>query len=69
MIRLNAKEILEARGKSKYWLYEQMGMSYQNFSRMLNNQTRSIRYENIEVLCQVLECTPNELFLIDDSKP
>ena len=47
-------------------LLEQLGMSYQNFSRMINNQTRSIRYENIEALCQLLECTPNELFLITD---
>ncbi len=37
-------------------------MSYQNFSRMINNQTKSIRYENIETPCLLLECTPNELF-------
>lgn len=37
-------------------------MSYQNFSRMINNQTKSIRYENIETLCLLLECTSNELF-------
>ena len=37
-------------------------MSYQNFSRMINNQTKSIRYENIETLCLLLECTLNELF-------
>ena len=37
-------------------------MSYQNFSRMINNQTKSIRYANIETLCLLLECTPNELF-------
>ena len=37
-------------------------MSYQNFSRMVNNETKSIRYENIEALCQIFECTPNDLF-------
>ena len=52
MIRLNALALLEKRGKTKYWLFKQMNMSYQNFNRMLNNQTRSIRYENIEILCQ-----------------
>ena len=50
MIRLNALALLEKRGKTKYWLFKQMNMSYQNFNRMLNNQTRSIRYENIEIL-------------------
>lgn len=62
MIRLRAQELLEKKGKTKYWLYKQLGMSYQNFSRMINNQTKFIRYENIETLCLLLECTPNELF-------
>lgn len=62
MIRLRAQELLEKKGKTKYWLYKQLGISYQNFSRMINNQTKSIRYENIETLCLLLECTPNELF-------
>ena len=62
MIKLNVLELLEKKGKTKYWLYKQMGMSYQNFNRMVNNETKSIRYENIEALCQLLECTPNQLF-------
>ncbi len=53
---------------AKYWLYQQLGMSYQNFSKMVNNQTKSIRYENIEVLCQLLDCTPNELFTFTDEQ-
>jgi len=66
MIRLRVIELLNKKGATKYWLYKQMGMSYQNFSRMINNETKSIRYENIEVLCQIFECTPNELFDIRD---
>ena len=66
MIRLRAQELLEKKGKTKYWLYKQLGMSYQNFSRMINNQTKSIRYENIDTLCLLLECTPNELFEITE---
>lgn len=68
MIKLNVLPLLEAKGKSKYWLYKQLGMSYQNFDRMVNNQTKSIRYENIEAMCLLLECTPNELFLMDFNK-
>lgn len=66
MVRLDVCALLEARGKTKYWLYKQMGMSYQNFSKMINNETSSIRYENIETLCQVLECTPDQLFVFSD---
>lgn len=66
MITLNVLPLLEKKGKTKYWLYKQLGMSYQNFSRMINNETKSIRYENIETLCLLLDCTPNELFVITE---
>ena len=68
MVKLNALALLERKGKTKYWLYQQLGMSYQNFSNMVNNQTKSIRYENIETLCQLLDCTPNELFTFTDEQ-
>ena len=45
MVKLNAIGLLEKNGKTKYWLYKQLGMSYQNFSKMINNETKSIRYE------------------------
>ena len=66
MIKLDVLRILEEQGKTKYWLYKQLGMSYQNFSKMVNNQTKSIRYENIETLCLLLNCTPNDLFVITE---
>lgn len=69
MLRLRALELLQKKGKSKYWLHMQLGISYQNLCRMLNNETRMIRYENIETLCRLLECTPNDLFEIIDDEP
>ena len=66
MIKLNVLNLLEKKGKTKYWLYKQLGMSYQNFNKMVNNETKSIRYENIETLCLLLEYTPNELFIITE---
>ena len=68
MIRLRALELLQKKGKTKYWLYKQLGMSYQNFSKMINNETKSIRYENIETLCLLFDCTPNDLFEINNDK-
>lgn len=65
MLKLRALELLEKQGKTKYSLYKQMGMSYQNYSKMINNQTASIRYENIEIMCIFFGCTPNELFDFD----
>ena len=66
MIKLKVLELLQKNGKTKYWLYKQLGMSYQNFNKMVNNETKSIRYENIETLCLLFNCTPNELFEINE---
>ena len=69
MLRLKVLEVLEEQGKTKYWLYKQLGMSYQNFNHMVQNRTKSIRYETLETMCQVLNCTPNDLFVIDWDEP
>ncbi len=65
MIKLRVAELLEEHKMTKYALYKQLGMSYQNFNRMINNETRSIRYEMIETLCVIFDCKPNDLFEYD----
>lgn len=65
ILKLRVLEILKEQGKTKYSIYKQLGMSYQNFNKMVNNETASIRYENIEALCIMLNVTPNELFNYD----
>ncbi len=66
MIKLNVLELLEKNGRTKYWLYKQLGMSYQNFNKMVTNQTQSIRYENLETMCLLLNCTPNDLLVFTE---
>lgn len=61
-MKLRIDEILKEKGKSKYWLYMQMGLSYQNFNKIVNNQTSGIKFNNLQSLCDILECTPNDLF-------
>ena len=55
-------DMLKEKGKTKYWLYIQLGLSYQNFKRLVESQTSSIKFENLKALCDILECTPNDLF-------
>ncbi len=62
MLKLNVLELLEKKGKTKYWLYNQLEMSYTNFNNIVTNKTKSIKYENIEKFCKILECEPNDLF-------
>lgn len=63
MLELNVLELLKKKGKTKYWLFVQMDMTYTNFNNIITNKTKSIKYSNIEKLCQILECKPNDLFV------
>lgn len=56
-------EILKEKGKSRYWLYMQLGLSYQNFKKLIENETTAIKFENLKAICDILECTPNDLFV------
>lgn len=68
MLRLRVLDLLKEKGQTKYWLYKQLGMSYGNYSKMVNNETKSMRYEMIEILCVIFDCEPNDLFEFDFNK-
>lgn len=61
-MKLRILDILKEKVKTKYWLYIRLGLRYQNFNKMVNNQTQSIKFENLQTLCDILNCTPNDLF-------
>ena len=67
MVRLRVLDILKEQNHSKYWLYKQMELSYQNFNRMVQNETSSIKFENLEILCSILNCSIGDLFEITNN--
>lgn len=62
MVRLRILEILEEQHHTKYWLFKQMDLSYQNFNRMVMNETKSVRFENLDILSSLLDCPVGDLF-------
>lgn len=67
-MRLKVKEILEKQGKTAYWLSKQTGISPNNISKICNGETTNIRFDTMEKICKVLNCTPNDLIECDDPK-
>ena len=64
MMEFNLRELLDKQKKSVYWLANETGIHYNNVSRIVNNETKSIKLENIEKLCKAFGCKPNDLFVI-----
>lgn len=62
MVRLRILDILKEQNHTKYWLYKQMNLSYQNFNRLVNNETSSIRFENLDIISKLLNVPVGDLF-------
>lgn len=64
MVRLRVAELLEERNLTKYWLWKRLGMSYDNYNKMIKNETHSIRYDIIDSMMKILDCPLEDLFEI-----
>lgn len=64
-IKLN--EILERKGKSRYWLEKETGLTFQTIANLIRNDAISIHFITLEKICIALECTPNDI--IEINKP
>lgn len=62
MLRLRILDILTEQQHTKYWLYKQMDMSYQNFNRLVTNETKAIHFDTLEKLSDILNCPISDLF-------
>jgi putative transcriptional regulator len=69
MIKFRIDELLEQRGKSAYWLANQIGMGHGNLWTYRKSKSNTINVQKLEAICKALECTPGDLLVIEDSKP
>lgn len=64
-INIKINKLLEEKQKTRYWLAKKIGMTHQNLTKLANNQTESIKFSYLEKLCDVLECSPNDILSIE----
>ena len=64
LITLNVQNLLDSKKKTRYWLVKHMESNYETVNRICDNRTVALQLETIEKLCTLLECTPNDLFII-----
>ena len=62
MVRLRVLEILEEKGKTKYWLCKRMEMHYVSFNKMVKGETDSIRFDTLDRMAKILEVPVGTLF-------
>jgi putative transcriptional regulator len=57
-------DLLADRGLTLAALAEQVGVTVVNLSVLKNNRARAVRFSTLTALCDVLGCTPGELFSV-----
>ncbi len=57
MIQLQIKELL----KTKYWFVKNMEGGYQSLTRLMNNETSSIKFETLEKMCDIFNCEISDI--------
>lgn len=71
MIEVRLKGLLEARGRSRYWLAQETGVQYKTLARIEQAESSNrIELRVLDEICRALECQPGDLLIrIDDDKP
>lgn len=64
MIKMNVQKILDEKKKTRYWLVKEMQTTYKTVNKICDNTLTGLQLETIEKLCEILECTPDDLFTI-----
>lgn len=67
-MKVKINEVLNSKGRSKYWLSKQTGMTAQNVGKLCAGQTKSIKFENIDAICTALECNIGDIFEAEINK-
>lgn len=65
MLKMNVQNLLDEKGKTRYWLVKEMQTTYKTVNKICDNTLSGLQLETIEKLCTILECTPNDLFLFE----
>ena len=55
--------MLEARGRTRYWLAKQTGVTYPAIDNLCKGKTQRIDFTTLAALCDALDCQPSDLLV------
>ena len=66
MIKLNLRVLFAQKGMRVIDDEKKVDLARSTLYRLYNNEATRIDFDSIEKLCKLLECTPNDLFIISE---
>jgi putative transcriptional regulator len=58
-------ELLAARGMTLTALADRIGVTIVNLSILKNQHAKAVRFSTLTALCEVLDCQPGDLFVLE----
>lgn len=79
MLKLNVLKLLDEKGYTKYKLFNILNnirakkgeklMNYTNFNNIISQNNKSVLYQDLDELCEALECDISDLLTrVDENK-
>ena len=67
-VTLMIDEVLKKRGRSAYWLANELEMGHGNLYKYRKGKVQAINLELLGRICELLECRPGDLLSLSDAK-
>jgi putative transcriptional regulator len=68
LIEIRIDELLEARGRTFYWLAKETGISHTTLWRLKKGRAVGINFPTLEQICRTLSCQPGDVLKLADEK-
>ena len=65
MLKLNIKNLVDQKFQNKNQFAKAMQLTFPAACKLYDGDTSRINFDTLELLCLILECTPNEIFISD----
>lgn len=67
---MRLKQLLEERGRTRYWLAKESGVNYDTLARIEQAElSNRIELRVLDEICRALDCQPGDILVrVDDSK-
>lgn len=67
-MKIKINQLLEESGKTKYWLMQKTGATYQTIHRLCSGQTRSIQFDTLEKICIAFNCQIQDILEVENGQ-
>ena len=65
-MKISIQEQLKNKGITRYELAKRIGVSYPTIDNIFKGNSTSIKFEILEAICKELNCTPNDILVMND---